>query len=113
MKNLLETIALSAGKKLLTRTTVESIPPATIAGMNKWAIRLLGDSKAPFPHWAETSRDYTFGEGWSIPDDSWGRVWGYQRTCWLHGPNGVKSRWILGRTEPQEVVLGGGDPGVQ
>ena len=80
--------------------TVDEIDVKTAIAANVWELGQDSINQEPFP--SVGKNDCVLDEAFEIPDDSWGRVW-FQKTFWLHHKaSGIKSRWINGRTAPQD-----------
>ena len=103
LKDLAKTAGLAALQKALQPGSISLITYDTAIAINQWAQSLkVPPDELPFPFIHDGSRE--LGNHWSIPENSWARVW-FQRAFWLHNnQGGTKSRWINGRQAPQDVV---------
>ena len=100
-RKLARAIGLKAIAEASRQPTVDDIKPETAIAANIGALSFRFEEE-PFPD--AVTGDRVVSDSFRIPDAGWGLVWGYQRQFWLeHKTSGVRSRWINGRTKPQEI----------
>ena len=102
----LKQLAARAGFKFLEDSlkpgSVNDITLRTAIAINTWALEQSEIGEQPFP--AAGRHSLVLSDAFEIPAASWGRVW-FQRQFWLvHKQSGIESRWINGRTAPQETL---------
>ena len=103
LKDAAKAVGFALLEKALQPGSIDFITDKTAIAINQWAGSLdVPLDELPFPFIHHGSKE--LGNRWSIPDNSWARIW-FQRAFWLHDNQaGTKSRWINGRQAPQDIV---------